>query len=211
MTRMHRRILPGLGLAFTLGALSTTLSLTSCGGDGICSECPDTQLPYRCLDVPGQVITEFCAGSDLLAELECLKQNGTKIEVIDCSSDDEAGHQPWPSGWPFSEVSEVQAGVYSVSRELMEALRDDPSLLYGDSARFVPNSRGYYELRAVAEGDLWALLGFQTGDVFVSLNGHDLLGPEAVLLAFEASRDECRLVITHVRGGVEQATTLLIE
>lgn len=211
MPRLVRSTL--LGAAFLAGAITAPLwSSTGCRGDGeprICDECKSLGWEaYRCwreFNVP----YDFCHPSGALAELECFKVGGYAFETIDCSTDDEAGYE-WPSGWPASEVTEISAGVYTISQELEVALRDDWSVVLNDEARFSANERGYFQIDGVAAGDLWSLLGYQSGDVFLRVNGIELAGFDGLTRAYESTSTDTRFVIEVQRGTETHVTTVLL-
>lgn len=203
-----------LGAGFLAGALSSVLvSLTACGTEmGICKRCEENaELAFRCYGTPGQGDIDFCMASEVLAELECFKMGGASFEQLDCSADDEAGFEEWPSGWPATEITEIRTGVFGVSPELEIALRDDWSLLLNDSARLVPDASDYFELENVAPTDLWALLGFETGDVFVRVNEHELAGVDGVVRAYEAIQTDRRLAIDFRREGRIHQIVVMLE
>lgn len=202
-----------LGAAFLAGAITAPLwSATGCRGDeSLCGECEELGWEaYRCWNSQGQLVDEFCYPSNTLAELECFKKGGFSFEQIDCSSNDEAGYE-WPSGWPASEVTEIAHGVYVISRELEIALRDDWSVVLNDAARFTANERGYFEIADVSSGDLWHLLGYQSGDVFLRVNGYELSGLDGISRAYEGTATDTRLVIETQRSGVIHTTTVLLQ
>lgn len=211
MPRLVRSTL--LGAAFLAGAITAPLwSSTGCTDEGgICARCkPDGLEAYRCWGAQGQQKTEYCHSSYTLAELDCFKLGGYEFEQIDCSSDDEAGYE-WPSGWPASEVNEISPGVYAVSSEFEIALRDDWSVVLNDAARFTANQRGYFELTGVASGDLWHLLGYQSGDVFIRVNGFELAGLDGISRAYDGTSTDTRLVIEVQRAGAIHTTTVLLQ
>ncbi len=202
----------GLLALFTGMLAAPLLSLTGCeGGQCQVPDCPYGQTPYTCYATQGQGDVTFCMGGPELADLECAKMGGNAVEPFECANDDEAGLEEWPSGWPASEVTEISAGVHSVSKELEIALRDDWSLLLNDSARFVPGPHDYFALQSVAPDDLWAKLGFESGDVFVRLNGHDLAGLAGVGRTYEAVVLDTRFVVEYLRAGQLTTTTLVLE
>jgi type II secretory pathway component PulC len=75
----------------------------------------------------------------------------------------------------------------------------------------VPGPQDYFQLESVAASDSWSQLGFESGDVFVRLNGHDLAGFEGVLRAFDAVAPDSKLVVEFVRGDRTGTTTLVLE
>lgn len=201
-----------LGAAFLLGVITAPLwTVTGCGENGgICGECKKKALEaYRCATPNGDV--EFCHASFALAELECFNMYGYAFEAIDCSNDDEAGYEEWPAGWPASEVTEISPGVYGISPALEVALRDEWSIVLNDSARFSANDRGYFEIDGIESGDLWHLLGFESGDVFLRVNGFELAGLDGLTRAYEATLTDSRLIIEVQRAGALHTTTVLLQ
>jgi hypothetical protein len=112
--------------------------------------------------------------------------------------DDEASE--WPSGWPGSEIV-YDSGIYYVTDELRDALHSDLSFLYADSAHFVASSTGGFYLASVTSGDLWDELGFASGDLFLTLNGNNLVTAQDVFDAYDAVWQDTTFAIVYRRGG----------
>lgn len=209
MPRLVRTTL--LGAGFVLGAITAPLcSATGCADpEGICGECKNDGLEaYNCATPSGDV--RYCHSSYTLAELDCFNMYGYAFEQLECDNNDDAGYEEWPSGWPASEVDEISPGVYSVSQELEVALREDWSIVLNDSARFSANERGYFEINDVTPDGFWHLLGFESGDLFLRVNGLGLAGLDGLTRAYDATMTDSRFVIDVERDGVIHTTTVLL-
>lgn len=106
-------------------------------------------------------------------------------------------------GWnPGAHISYSAEGVYEIDLELVDSLTSDPSLLLAcDSAYYVPQSGGYYALDFIEEDDLAYNLGFQSGDVIISVNGEDLRWPQDYTSALE-TLEGMESFVVEVRRGI---------
>lgn len=71
----------------------------------------------------------------------------------------------------------------TIATEFVDAVQLDPSMLNLDTTRVsLEPTTGYYEV--LSSGELGGALGWEGGDLFLSVNGHDLQGLDAVLDAY---------------------------
>ena len=108
------------------------------------------------------------------------------------------------SSWdPSSNVSLNTATLhYEVNASFVAVLKDDPGLILLDSARSGLNTLGDLELDGVATGDLADLLGLQSGDVLVSVNGYSLSSLDDLADAYSALKNVTTFTLSIVRSGV---------
>jgi hypothetical protein len=132
---------------------------------------------------------------------------GSSLPPKDCrenqGGDDTAGYGGCSSWSPGSYVAyNSQSGVYEVEEDLVREVSNDPYLLIAcDSAYYVPVSGGYYALGFIDSTDLAHHLGFQNGDVILSVNAIDLQWPQDYLDALSAVDEETEFEISVKRNG----------
>ena len=92
----------------------------------------------------------------------------------------------------------------------MDELRINPNMLYLDSTRTGLNpASGYYEV--TTSGELGSALGWEQGDLLLSVNDHGLQGFDAVLDAYLEVEDSHRFTLDLEREGVLVSLTYSIE
>ena len=97
---------------------------------------------------------------------------------------------------PFSEFAHIRG--HSV-----DDIKRDFTILENDSGiRLIDSGESeYFELSGVASGDFPDVLGLQTGDILLSVNGESLDGIENAIDAYEAAEDDTTLALSFKRSG----------
>ena len=96
-------------------------------------------------------------------------------------------------------VKDVPATFYDDDFSEYVALGSaDPALVAQGAAQLRFN---YSQLVNVASTDLVALLGLESGDILVNINGHELNNTDAMVEAYAALNQSTAFVLTINRGG----------
>lgn len=167
------------------------------------STCPTGSFPYGCLNAFNKEIAG-CHENLTAAHAWCASKGGGSNGAyeIDCTfvgGDDEVGDSGWEPG---EYVNNVSPGVYNVDYALVGQIKNDINILDDDSTYLVESAMAdYFELSGVANGDLASVLGLQSGDILLSVNGHGLDGVEDALAAYSAVEDDGTLVLEFKRSG----------
>ena len=178
-------LLFGGTIAFTFAA---------CGGDTD-GECTDDCAPgtgaVEChfLDKSPSIV---CGSDVTIAAVRCQDAGGSSWDPLTvCEYETETtGEDPIPTTEPpvpfppdGAVTLDVDSGERVIDQDLFEALHDDPALLRRDSTRVDLLDSGYFHVSA--QGTLSDVMGWQHGDVFLSLNDYSLQGMENVSIAYQ--------------------------
>ena len=131
--------------------------------------------------------------------------NGTDgLPPLDDDDDDSAdstganGPQ-WEPGSYITYNSSLD--VYIIDQALVDAIKDDPTLLALDGTTLEEMTSGSFEFLNITSGSLGDLLGLQNGDVVRSVNGHTANTMEDALNAMAAIYDATSVTLKVNRGG----------
>lgn len=149
------------------------------------------------------------------ADRWCQAKAGKKAVFMDCEGyGDEVGESETgaaaPSWDPSSYISVDSNGHYLVDEAFVALLKADPGLIFLDSARVDMNSAGYLELESVAQGDLADVLGLQSGDALVSVNGYSLASLDDLADAYSALENATTFALTISRNGQPMTLTYVV-
>lgn len=155
-----------------------------------------------------------CHDGEASADSWCQSIAGRDAKYMACDEyGDEIGDtaetsDPSSSWDPSSNVSVNSTnGHYEVDDSFVAMLKDDPGLILLDSARVDLNTSGDLELGGVATGDLADVLGLQSGDVLVSVNGYSLNSLDDLAEAYFNLEDATTFTLTIMRNGVSMQLT----
>jgi membrane-associated protease RseP (regulator of RpoE activity) len=165
-----------------------------------------TQL-YACKPTTG-VWQYECQAGETAAAFWCQSIAGKPAVYMACDEygdeigdTDETG-DPSSSWNPASNVSvNPTNGHREVDDSFVAILKDDPGLILLDSARVNLNAVGDLVLEGVVSGDLAAVLGLQSGDVLVSVNGYSLSSLDDLAAAYSALKNATTFTLTFVRNS----------
>lgn len=162
---------------------------------------------YACKPTTGLWQYE-CKSGETAANSWCQSIAGKSAVYMACDGyGDEIGDtaetgDPSSSWDPSSNVSvNPTNGHYEVDDSFVAMLKDDPGLILLDSARVDLNVAGDSELEGVATGDLASVLGLQSGDVLVSVNGYSLSSLDDLADAYSALKSATTFTLTIVRNS----------
>lgn len=165
-------------------------------GQLACNEC--TQYAYDCVNQ-----APVCAANELDAiEMGCEGSDQFK-DCRDTPGGDITGSSNGCGSWePDSYVTYItSSGRYEIEQRLVTDLENDPSLIFCDSAYYVPQPGGYYTIDFIETDDLAYHLGFRNGDRVLAVNGHRVQWPRDYAEAFEKLDDETELMVTVFRNS----------
>ena len=190
--------------ALSLGVVSVWLSGASCKSSPCEIECPIGLTVYICKGAPGGESAD-CYGSQSLASFQCLKNGGATVVSANCESDSwpgtggESGGLLWE---PELYVSyDPSSDKYRVDSTFASNLQSDGfTPLNNDSARISAGPLGYPILTNVTQGDLADLLGFQSGDVILTVNNVNLSSPQGWVDTYLKLQNETEFVVEVQRG-----------
>jgi hypothetical protein len=199
-------------MAVVIGALA---SGSGCKSDKqLCNDytCATGEQLYSCKPTTGFRKYQ-CLSSETAANFWCqsiagkpavyVACNGYGDEVGDGDGDDTPETGVAPPAWnPSSSVTYDRAsGHYLVDGSFVGMLEDDPGLILLDSARVAVSITGHYMLESVAQGDLAAALGLQSGDILMSVNRHDLSNIDNMVDAYDALAKDTSFTLAITRNG----------
>lgn len=149
---------------------------------------------------------EICAPDETLAAAQCLEAGGTYIIYPVCedsSETEEGGEEEWGGNeeWePGRFVAfDPEGNQYTLDFYALEALKQDPSPLLSDPTSL--RQDGSERFVVAAEGPLSRALGWEIGDVLLSINGHRLTGLEGASVAYTELEDELDFTLLVERGA----------
>lgn len=198
---MFRKIVP-----MYLAAATISFAFAACGGDGDDS-------PADCIVCDGYsggaVVcyygllnsVEMCAADQNLAAIQCIEAGGTYVPKPLCALDQgETGSDPGNDPWnPGAKVTiDRETGEYVIDQVAFEELENDPSLLLQDSSRLRELDSGHFQVAAT--GELTDALGWQTGDVLLSVDGYGLQGFGELSVAYTELAENTEFELTVRRG-----------
>ena len=115
--------------------------------------------------------------------------------------------EPWP---PDGAVTlDVDSGERVIDQDLFEALHDNPAMLRRDKTRIDLLNSGYFHV--AAQGALSDVMGWQRGDVFVSLNDYSLRGMKKVSVAYQDISHSTYFTLTIQRDRVPMVLRYRVE
>lgn len=140
----------------------------------------------------------ICAVDQTTAAAHCIAAGGSWAAATVCpeapaetSGNDGNPAQPWnpDRGVTF----DATAGEYLIDRDLFESLKADPAPLAQDSTGLRELDDGHYQVTYT--GELSDALGWEPGDVILSVDGHDLRGLDGFVSAYAALADNSVFVL----------------
>ncbi|MCA9698474.1 MAG: hypothetical protein KC431_13170 [Myxococcales bacterium] len=116
------------------------------------------------------------------------------------SAGDDAGSETPPID--VGDAIKCEGVICVVEAGFAQMLWSDPSLLLGDSTRLIYDAEfGHFVFSNVQPDDVAHALGLRTDDVLWSINGLNVDGPEAGLMAYVENEDSESLEVVVLRGG----------
>ncbi|WP_157595262.1 hypothetical protein [Plesiocystis pacifica] len=197
----------------TLTLALSCLSMAACGPD--LKEGPDGDpCTDACLVGESAVLCELnagniqilCAPSVAVASLSCSEAGGVAKAVDVCplgGGDDEAGEGEdgsEQSSWSPSELVEldIESGVFVIDLEALEELKRDPTPLFQEKTHLGLVEDGRY--RVTRMGPLGAAMGWEVGDVLITLNGYEIRGLDSFSNVLELIEGESEFQLNGMRG-----------
>ena len=172
------------------------------GGVSVCEL--GVTFPYKCNNFWGSSIAS-CEVSLIQAHSWCAENGGgsNAASELDCydygSGTETGGGTEWDPG---SYVTSAGRGVYWINSDLVDGLKRDFTIMENDSTILVESGASeYFQLSGVAVGDLADVLGLQTGDILLSVNGQSLNGIEAAIDAYDEVESARQLALSFSRQG----------
>lgn len=199
--------------AFVIGVLASTtgckINYDQC--DAI--DCEGLGQLYACKPITGPWRYE-CHSGETAAAFWCQSIAGKPAVYMACDGyGDEIGDtgetgDPSSAWDPSSNVSiDPTNGHYEVDSSFVAMLKNDPGLILLDSARVDLDVTGALVLESVAQGDLADVLGLQSGDVLVSVNGYGLSTLDDLAAAYSALKNVTTFTLTIVRNNTNMQFT----
>lgn len=195
-------------ISITLAAVAAcTFAFGACGGEinAECVECGGLAGgAVRCY-LPNGGTEDFCAPDDTLAAAMCLELEGTYVVYPLCIEEDtseteEGGNnQPWEPGRYIQ--FDPGSTEYIVDFYAYEELKQEPARLFADKSLVSLDEAGRYQV--LAEGELSEALGWELGDVLLSVNDFPLTGLEGLSAAYTELEDELQLTLVVERRGAK--------
>lgn len=102
--------------------------------------------------------------------------------------------------------------AYIIEQTFVDAIKQNPALLVLDGVSLSQREgvRGF-QFEGISTGSLIALLGFQNGDIPLSINGFDVTSFDGVIRARSALDTATTLKVTFSRSGSTQTAMFLIQ
>ena len=125
----------------------------------------------------------------------------------DETTGDDGDQQPWKPGLDIT--FDARSGEYVIDRLSFEELKLDPAPLLADETELRELSSGDFVV--AAPGELSKAMGWEVGDVFLSINGYSLIGFESFALIYENESQALEFELTVERSGREVALRYRIE
>lgn len=185
-----------------------SFAFAACGGNEDlvepCADCPSGGGAVECHSGWGSSQT-ICAPDQTLAAIQCVEGGGSWTPIALCPLEPgETGNDPGNDAWrPGRDITfDPDTNEFVIDQLAFEELKLDPAPLFGDSSQLRELESGYFEV-AVA-GELSDALGWQVGDVLVSVDDYDLSGLAAFAAAFTdlADNTSFELAVQRERGEV---------
>jgi hypothetical protein len=191
-----------------LAAVLSVVFVACRGGGGDADECivcPFSGGAVRCY-LTAFSYQDVCAVDQTIAAITCAEAGGDGVPLPVCAEQPSEtggpGNAPWDPG--SSVYYDRGSGEYVIDQIAFEDLKLDPSPLLGESSHLRELESGYYVVARV--GDLADALGWQTGDILLSVDGYRLRGLGEFAAAYTSLAEETQFELTVER---EQARVVL--
>ncbi len=190
----------------------------ACGGSEGSEECTD-----KCLQNEAAVLCNdglqnkvVCGASPTYAALNCEDSGGLNwAPIAVCfTGDDEGGESSSTSGglpWaPERHVTfDAASSEWTIEPDFIDSLKDDPNQLAEDDTVLRSADSGHYQV--AEQGALAAALGWQSGDVLLSVDDYEIQGLTDYVEAYAALADNDVFELTVLRGGEKLIFTYRVE
>ncbi len=144
------------------------------------------------------------------------------VEVVETPGDavETPGDAVETPGAPIGVVKKVGPDTYEISREFLEQIRKDPSLLrnnpvYGPLMKVKPiykNEKIYaFQLSGIEDNSLYAQLGLQSGDMITEVNGQQVDSPEKIMAFLNTPKEGQDISLKIARSEEEKTLTYKIK
>lgn len=202
-------------------AFATSLSFyAGChfGADPGCTDqCSAGEVAIYCSI--GLQTTVMCGVDQTTAALSCDAAGGAWSPATVCSAggEDDGGTgdetdgsshlEPWNPG--RNVTLDTETGELVIDAIFLEDVKADPSPLAWDSTVLRPVESGHYEVAVI--GELADALGWELGDVLLSVDGYEIDGLSAFVTAYSDLADNSGFKLRVIRSGREVVLRYRVE